>query len=50
MMFRSHRSNRALPLLPRFAPEHAQRAAGNTVVLEIERVVDCGVGGEETLG
>jgi hypothetical protein len=34
----------------RFAPENAQRATGDAVALEIERVVDGGVGGEETLG
>jgi hypothetical protein len=37
-------------LLRRFAPENAQRATGDEAALEIERVVDGGVGGEEALG
>jgi hypothetical protein len=38
-----------LPLLRGFAPEQAQRAAGDQVALEIECVVDRGVSGEEAL-
>jgi NAD(P)-dependent dehydrogenase (short-subunit alcohol dehydrogenase family) len=47
---RSCRGGRALPLLRGFASEKAQRATRDKVALEIERVVDGRVSGEETLG
>ena len=40
---------RCVPLLHRLGSEEAQRAAGDQTALNIERVVDGGMHGEETL-
>jgi hypothetical protein len=38
------------PILQRFASEGAQRAAGNKMALNVERIMDGGVNGQEALG
>ena len=44
----SGRSRRP-PILKRFASESAERIAGNEMALDVERVVDCGMNGQEPL-
>ena len=44
----SGRSRRP-PILKRFASESAERIAGNEMTLDVERVLDCGVNGQEPL-
>jgi hypothetical protein len=41
---------RCLPILERFASEGAGRVAGNKMPLNVERVMDDGVNGQEALG
>ena len=44
----SGRSRRP-PILKRFAPESAERIAGNEMALDVECVLDCGMNGQEPL-
>jgi hypothetical protein len=44
----SGRSRRP-PILKRFASESAERIAGNEMALDVERVLDCGMNGQEPL-
>jgi hypothetical protein len=44
----SGRSRRP-PILKRFASKSAERIAGNEMALDVERVLDCGMNGEEPL-
>jgi len=46
----SGRSGRGLPLLGSHGSEEAQRRSGEQMALEIECVVDSGVGGQKALG
>ena len=41
--------SRSPPILKRFASESAERIAGNEMTLDVERVLDCGVNGQEPL-
>ena len=49
-MLYSGGGGRDLPLLSGRGSEEAQRPSGDQMALEIEGVVDGGVGGEKTLG
>jgi hypothetical protein len=49
MQSRSCGGGRALPLLRCLSPEQAQRATGDEVTLQIERIVDRGMDAEEAL-
>lgn len=40
---------RDLPIISRLRPQEAQRTAGDQVALQVEGVVDGGMGGEEAL-
>jgi hypothetical protein len=44
----SGRSRRP-PILKRFASESAERIAGDEMALDVERVLDCGMNGQEPL-
>ena len=44
----SGRSRRP-PILKPFASESAERVAGNEMALDVERVLDCGMNGQEPL-
>jgi hypothetical protein len=44
----SGRSRRP-PILKRFASKSAERIAGNEMALDVERVLDCGMNGQEPL-
>jgi hypothetical protein len=37
------------PILKRFASKNAERIAGNEMALDVERVLDCGMNGQEPL-
>jgi hypothetical protein len=41
--------DRCLPILQRFAPEDAERVAGNKRALKVERILDDGVNRQEPL-
>ena len=41
--------SRSPPILKRFASESAERIAGNEMTLDVERVLDCGMNGQEPL-
>src|ERR1700722_20124387 len=43
------RSRRGDLILKRFASESAERIAGNEMALDVERVLDCGMNGQEPL-
>ena len=45
----SHCRYRGIPLLDRLGSEGAQRAAGDEMALQVEGVVDGGMGGEKAL-
>ena len=45
----SHRRYRGIPLLDRLGSEGAQRAAGDEMALQVEGVVDGGMGGKKAL-
>ena len=49
-MLYSGRGGRDLPLVSGHSAEEAQRRSGDQMALEIEGVVDGGMGGEKTLG
>ncbi len=41
--------SRRLPILKRFPSKSAERIAGNEMALDVERVLDCGMNGQEPL-
>ena len=41
--------SRCLPILKRFASESTERIAGNEMAFDVERVLDCGINGQEPL-